>query len=102
MADTKPDKRQVLRELSEKLGKAVLNELLAQKKHQDARQILQGARTPTQEDRACIRATKQAWMSKSRERIQLLAQMEDLLGIVHKSPKPPGDILDQAPPDDQE
>ena len=96
----KPDKRKVLKDLGDRLGKAVLAELLAQKKHQDARQVFYGARTPTAEDKACIAAAKQGWMARSRERIMILNQMEDLLGIVHKPRKPPGEIVDGADPED--
>ena len=100
MADKKkPNRDTVLRDLGNKLGKAMVRELLAQRKYQDALQITQGARTPTTEDRNVVAAAKQGWLARSRERIQILTQMEDLLGIVHKPGKSARERLDQLPDD---
>ena len=93
----KPDKRKVLRELGDKFTQAMVKELLAHRKHLDALVPTHGARTPTPEERAVVQATKQGWLARSRERILILGQMEDLLGIVHKPGRSARERLDQLP-----
>lgn len=100
MAETKkPDKRTVLRELADKLAKAYLDELMAEKRHQDARQVLFGARTPTAGDKANIEATRKALLAKARVRVGILAEMDTVLGIERAKKTPPGQVLDQADPE---
>ena len=92
-----PDKRTELRELGKKLGEAFVEELLAQKAHQDADKVRHGARTPSGEDHAVIRAAKQFWLKCSRKRLAVIMEMENLLGIVQTPTKPPGEALDELP-----
>lgn len=95
--EKKMDKRKALRDLSEKLGAAYLAELLAEKRHQDARAVLHGARTPTAGDHANIAATRKAMLTKARERLVVMTEMDALLGIERDKKTPPGQALDAVP-----
>ena len=95
----RPDKRKILRQLADRFAQAMCAELLSHRKHLDALSPTRGARTPTPEELTIVRATKQGWLAKSRERIMLLNQMEDLLGIVHRPGKSAREALDDIPDD---
>jgi hypothetical protein len=90
-------KDQQLSKLADRLGKAFLDELRAQKRFQNEHNFkLASARTPSAEDKASVRAIKTVWLSKSRVRIGIVAEMETLLGI-EKPQKPPGELIDKMP-----
>lgn len=88
------DRDKKLKELAAQLGPAFLKELQSQKRYQREHEYkLCGARSPNQEELRTLAVAKRAAMIAARRRIEIVSEMESLLGIQTKLKTPPRDLL---------